>query len=138
MFLIFLGFLGLLVLIHMARPRFLRRELSSARFFKHLPQPKQTKSQLRVGKPPLTRSFIMQLLVLLLLITALFLSQKTFESTKTREWGLWFMVDTSASMTTLQKGKTPDSGCSKGNRPGPGPGKKNCRIPGCLLQIICL
>ena len=47
----------------------------------------------------------MQISVLLLLITALFLSQKTFESTKTREWGLWFMVDTSASMTTLQKGK---------------------------------
>jgi hypothetical protein len=105
MLLIFLGFLGLLVLIHMARPRFLRRELSSARFFKQLPQPKQTKSQLHLGKPPLTRSFIMQLLVLLLLITALLLSQKNFESSETRKLGVWFILDTSASMTTLQKGK---------------------------------
>ncbi len=102
---VFIGFLCALVLIHMARPRFIRRELSSARFFKQLPQPKQTKSQLRLGKPPLTRSFIMQLFVLLLLITALFLSQKTFDISETRKLGVWFIVDTSASMTTLEKGK---------------------------------
>ncbi len=106
MFWIFFGFLGLLVVIHMARPRFLRRELSSARFFFELPQPKQTKSHLRFGKPPITRSFIIQLSILLLLLLALFLSQLTFESSETRGLGVWFIVDTSASMTTLQEGKS--------------------------------
>lgn len=105
MFWLFIGFIGVLVAIHMARPRFLRRELSAARFFTQLPQPKETRSRLRFGRPPVTRSLVMQMLVLLLLLTALFLSQKTFGSRESRGFGVWFVVDTSASMTAQQEGK---------------------------------
>ncbi len=102
---IFGGFLAVLVIVHMARPRYLRREISSVRFFMQMPQPKQTKSRLRFGKPPLTFSFIIQLFILLLLLTAVFLALTNYGSKKNKQVGVWFIVDTSASMTTQQNGK---------------------------------
>lgn len=103
---VFIGFLGILVAIHMARPRFLRRELSSARFFMRLPQPRKTRSRLHIGVPPVTRSFMLQFLVLVLLLTALFLSQSSCVGEESRGLGVWIVVDTSAGMTAVQGGES--------------------------------
>jgi hypothetical protein len=101
-FLLFFVFIGILVIVHMARPRFLRKELSSARFFTRLPQPQKTQSRLRIGAPPVTRSFVLQLLVLLLILAALFESQVSCGGSKSKGLGVWVVVDTSASMTARQ------------------------------------
>lgn len=103
---IFVVFLGILAAIHMARPRFLRKELSSARFFMRLPQPSKTKSRLRIGVPPVTPSFVLQFLILVLLLTALFLAQSGCVGEESRGLGVWVVVDTSAGMTTIQDGES--------------------------------
>ncbi len=98
-------FAGLLA-VHMARPRFLRRRLSSARFFKDLPPPRLAQSRLRLGKPRFTRPFLLQLLVLSLLLAAVLFMEGSFIRGETRSLGVWVLVDTSASMSTLQDGLT--------------------------------
>ncbi len=102
---LFSGFLAAVVIFHMARPRFLRREISAARFFSQLPQPKQSRSRLRLGRPRLSVLFLLRLLIVLLCLTAIWLSQVGFGGSEKQVLGVWFIVDTSASMTTLQPGK---------------------------------
>ncbi|MFC2173817.1 vWA domain-containing protein [Acidobacteriota bacterium] len=99
------GLLGTLLAIYMARPRFERRTLSSARFFFDLPQPKKRQPRLRFGRPIPTRGFALQCLSLLLVLSALLFKDKAYTHVETRGIGLWVLVDTSASMTTLQQGE---------------------------------
>jgi len=90
----------------MTYPRFRRRRLSAARFFSDLPPPRKGQTRLRRGKLQLTLPFFIQLLVLLSLLAALFLSGEKFTGAETKGLGVWFIVDTSASMSTLQQGET--------------------------------
>ncbi|UCH94879.1 MAG: VWA domain-containing protein [Candidatus Aminicenantes bacterium] len=92
----------ILVVLYMTYPRFLRRRLSGARFFKDLPLPRQGQSRLRYGKLELTLPFFLQLFVLLLLLAAVFFINKKIRGDEAEGLGLWFIVDTSASMSTRQ------------------------------------
>jgi len=95
----------ILVLLYMTYPRFLRRRLSAARFFRDLPPPRKGQSRLRRGKMELTLPFFLQLFVLLLLLAAVFFPDKKLKGHEAEGLGVWFIVDTSASMSTLQGNK---------------------------------
>jgi hypothetical protein len=95
----------ILVVLYMTYPRFLRRRLSAARFFRDLPPPRKGQSRLRRGKMELTLPFFLQLFVLLLLLAAVFFSDKKLKGHEAEGLGVWFIVDTSASMSTLQGNK---------------------------------
>jgi hypothetical protein len=97
--------LGVLVVLYMTYPLFRQRRLSSARFFRDLPPPKKGKLRLRFGKIQLTLPFVLQVMVLLLLLIAfLIVSEKIFGN-PTGGMGVWFIIDTSASMSTVQEGE---------------------------------
>ncbi|MCK4764563.1 MAG: BatA and WFA domain-containing protein [Candidatus Aminicenantes bacterium] len=98
--------LAVLIAVYMTYPRLKRRTLSAARFFKDLPPPRRDQSRLRWGKIQFTASFFMQLAVLLLLLAALLWPYETLETGAAKGFGLWFLVDTSAGMSTKQRGKT--------------------------------
>jgi hypothetical protein len=89
----------------MTYPRFLPRRVSAARFFRDLPSPRKGQSRLRQGKLELTLPFYLQLFVLLLLLAAVFFSEKKLKGHEAEGLGVWFIVDTSASMSTLQEDK---------------------------------
>jgi hypothetical protein len=95
----------ILVVLYMTYPRFLRRRLSAARFFRDLPPLRKGHSRLRRGKMELTLPFFLQLFVLLLLLAAVSFSDKKLKSHEVEGPGVWFIVDTSASMSTLQGNK---------------------------------
>lgn len=92
----------ILIILYMTYPRFLRRRLSAARFFKDLPPPGKGRSRLRLGKLHLSLPFFLQLFFLLLILAALFFSGKKLKGYEAEGLGVWFIVDTSASMSTLQ------------------------------------
>lgn len=94
-----------LIIIYMTRPPFKPHVVSSARFFNDLPPAKDT-CHLGWGKPLLSRSFWLQLFILANLIVALLSFQKTIASGETVSLGVWIIVDTSASMSTIQGGDT--------------------------------
>jgi hypothetical protein len=98
---IFAGII-ILVILYMIFPRFLRRRLSAARFFKDLPPPRKGQSRLRRGKLELTLPFFLQLFVLLLLLAAVFFAGKKLKGYEEKALGVWIIVDTSASMSTSQ------------------------------------
>lgn len=95
----------ILVILYMTYPRYLRRKVSSARFFNDLPQPRKRRSRLRFGNIQTTLPFLLQLAMLGVLLAALLLSGKTVGKGDSSGMGVWFLVDTSASMSTLQKGE---------------------------------
>jgi hypothetical protein len=95
----------ILVVLYMTYPRFLRRRVSAARFFRDLPPPHKGKTRLRRGKLELTLPFFLQLFVLLFLLAAVFFSDKKLKGQEAEGLGIWFIVDTSASMSTLQGNK---------------------------------
>lgn len=95
----------LLVIFYMTYPRYLRRKVSSARFFNDLPQPRKRRSRLRFGNIQTTPPFFLQLAMLMVLLAALLLSGKTMGKEESGGMGVWFLVDTSASMSTLQGGE---------------------------------
>ncbi len=97
--------LVILVLLYMTYPRFLRRRVSAARFFRDLPPPRKGQARLRQGKLELTLPFFLQLFVLLLLLAAVFFTDKKLKGHEAEGLGVWFIVDTSASMSTLQGNK---------------------------------
>jgi hypothetical protein len=99
--------IAILIILYMTYPRFLRRRVSAARFFKDLPPPRQGQARLRRGKLEFTLPFFLQLSVLLLLLAALFFLDKKLSGGDSEATGLgvWFIVDTSASMSTIQQGK---------------------------------
>lgn len=96
----------ILVILYMTYPRFLRRRLSSARFFNHLPPPKKGQSRLRWGTIKFTPPFFLQLLMLVSLLAALLLLEKAFSAQEAKGLGVWIVVDTSASMSTRQNYET--------------------------------
>lgn len=96
----------ILVVVYMTYPRFLRRRLSAARFFSHLPPPKKGQSRLRWGTIKFTPPFFIQLLMLLCLLAALLLLEQAFSARETKGLGVWIVVDTSASMSTRQNNET--------------------------------
>ena len=98
--------LVILVLLYMTYPRFLRRRVSAARFFRDLPPPRKGQARLRQGKLELTLPFFLQLFVLILLLAAVFFSDKKLKGHEAEGLGVWFIVDTSASMSTLQGNKS--------------------------------
>jgi len=95
----------ILVILYMTYPRFLRRRLSAARFFRDLPPPRKGQSRLRRGKMEFTLPFFLQLFVLLLLLASVFFSDKKLKGHEAEGLGVWIIVDTSASMSTLQENK---------------------------------
>ncbi len=97
--------LVILVLLYMTYPRFLRRRVSAARFFRDLPPPRKGQARLRQGKLELTLPFFLQLFVLILLLAAVFFTDKKLKGHEAEGLGVWFIVDTSASMSTLQGNK---------------------------------
>jgi hypothetical protein len=93
-----------LVVVYMTHPRFLRRRVSSARFFRDLPLPRR-QSRFRFGKLQTNLLFFLQLLVLLLILAAVFWPDKRLSGSAHQGLGVWFVVDTSASMSTIQQGE---------------------------------
>lgn len=104
-FYIFLGGVAALVILYMTYPRFKRKRLSSARFFRDLPPPKKGQSRLRTGKLQFTLSFFLQLLVFLALLAAAYWMVLQLDPGETSGLGVWIFVDTSASMSTMQDGR---------------------------------
>jgi len=96
--------LALLAAVYMTHPRFRRFRISSARFFTALPQPKKRQPRLRFGKIQLTLPFFLQLGVLLCILAAVWLSGRTFTLPVSQGMGVWVVLDTSASMSTIQDG----------------------------------
>jgi hypothetical protein len=98
--LVFGGLIAGLVAIYMVRPAFVTVRLSAARFFED--QRAAGRSTLRICRPLPTRSFFLRLAVLLALVAAIvlfYLPQLTLPS---QQVGVWFIVDRSASMSTLE------------------------------------
>ena len=95
---------GALILIHMARPLFRHRVISSARFFAILPKPQQQRQSLRFGPPRDSRAFRLQLLALCLAVLAVVLHDRDIRGPATESMSVLVLVDTSASMSTRQSG----------------------------------
>lgn len=103
---ILLGFaIGGLVLLYLTRQRFDPLQISAARFFADLPTANELSPQLRLQNLLLSPPFYLQLAVLLLLLSAV-LYQRGCVATTPHTLGVWFLVDTSASMETQQAGTT--------------------------------
>lgn len=100
------GLLVVLVAIHMARPRFKEFTLSAARFFNALPPARKGQPRLRLGNPFKSWPLYLQFPILLLLLVAVLSIDDTFAGGESKGLGVWFMVDTSASMSTSQQGTT--------------------------------
>lgn len=94
-----------LVALHMARPRFRRRRLSAARFFRDLPPAADARRRFRLGNPLRSRPLYPQLLLLGLLAAALTAAHGCERDDEER-LGVRIFVDTSYSMTAVQEGGT--------------------------------
>lgn len=93
------------VILQMAQPRYEDVHLSAAGFFKNLPAA-QDRFNLRLGPPVPTRSFVIQMLALGLILWAV-LSLEPFENPfQARRLGIRLLVDTSGSMRTQQQNGT--------------------------------
>lgn len=93
--------IGVLVLLYMARPRYERREVSSAAFFGDLPEARQTRFKWRWANPLLRRRFYLQLASLILALVTLWISQHQWQRSQAISEVL-IVIDTSASMSTAQ------------------------------------
>ena len=94
------GLFAGLILAHMVRSRFIRHRISSARFFSDLPLARQQRPRLRWGNPLRSRPLWLQIPVVLLLLAALIYARRTILDKETLGFGVWVLVDTSASMST--------------------------------------
>jgi len=101
-----LATVGILVIVYMTYPRFRRRRLSAARFFRDLPPPRKGQSRLRWGKIRMTLPFFLQLLLLMSLTAALYLVERKISGDDIKSLGLRIVIDTSASMGTQQQEET--------------------------------
>jgi len=104
--LLLIVFIIALVILYMTYPRFLRRRVSSARFFRNLPPPSKNQAKFQRGKLQFTIPFFLQLVMLLFLLAALVFAVRGYRAGGSRHVGVWFIIDTSASMSTLQDGKS--------------------------------
>src|SRR4051794_17932220 len=98
------AFMAALVVIYMARARFVRVVISAARFFASSPATASAKWQF--GRPHVTRSFWMQLAILVLLLGAGLASRLPSPLQQQRRLGVRILLDRSASMTTVQNGRS--------------------------------
>ena len=95
-----------LIVIHMAQSRFDPIRLSAARFFRDLPPASTKERRWKPGNPLRSRPLYIQFPLLALLLIALLSSREVFAGGESQGIGLWLLIDTSASMTTLQEGET--------------------------------
>jgi hypothetical protein len=91
-----------LVLAYMVKPPFKSVRLSAARFAGELPPARTPKFKFTLKIPNLTRSFWIQLIVMALLLIALLLFARKCSGSGEEKLGVWLVVDTSASMSTIQ------------------------------------
>jgi hypothetical protein len=103
---ILMAVLGLLVVVHMTRTRFRRREVSVARFFRELPQPKERQRRIELSNPLRSASLYPQAAFLGLVLAALLPIVRGCRLAAEKDLGLWVVVDTSYSMATEQLGET--------------------------------
>jgi len=96
---------GLLVL-HMVRPRYVRKVVSAARFFRGLPPARKGQPRLRLASPVRSRPLYFQVPMMVLLLAALYLMNREHEAGEVLGFGVAIAVDTSASMTTRQENET--------------------------------
>jgi hypothetical protein len=101
---ILMAVLGLLIVVHMTRTRFRRREVSVARFFRELPQPKERQRRIELSNPLRSASLYPQAVFLGLLLAALLPLVRGCRLAAEKDLGLWVVVDTSYSMATDQYG----------------------------------
>lgn len=102
-----IGSVGLLIAIRMTRARYKPApRISAARFFEKLDPPRNRPPVIRWGRPTFSRAFFLQLLILLVLVIAALSVEPLFTLGSSKSVGVWIIVDTSASMSTLQDGKT--------------------------------
>lgn len=95
-----------LIIVHMARPRFQRRIMSSAHFFSALPPAKQGRPKWRISNPVKSRPLLLQLPILLLLLAALIYRNQTLEAMAEKGFGVWLIIDTSGSMLAMEGERT--------------------------------
>ncbi len=100
------GTAAALLILYLAAPPLRRRELSAARFFANRPPARAQRQRPRLGRLLTTPLFWLQLLVFALLASSVWTAQASVPATVAGERGLWLIVDTSASMTTVQNGQT--------------------------------
>jgi len=97
---IVVGLMIALTVVYMLRPRFKAFIISAASFFEQTAVEKPPRVVLRVDAALLSRSFWVQVLALACLLLALLFSQHGIEQPESETVGVWFVVDTSASMST--------------------------------------
>ena len=85
---------------NMLRPRFVKKVVSTAKFFRGLPVAKEAKSKLRFNSPARSRPLYFQLLMLALLVASLLLYRANMRGMTRDGVALWILIDTSASMDT--------------------------------------
>jgi hypothetical protein len=85
---------------NMLRPRFTKKVVSAARFFRDLPAAKEARSRLKLSNPTRSRPLYFQLLMLALLFAALLLYRANMRGLTRDGIALWILMDTSASMDT--------------------------------------
>jgi hypothetical protein len=100
------GLIGALVVIQMARIRAKPSRQSAARFFANLPPPQKRAPILRISHLLLSRAFWLQLAVLLFALLAACTVEVRSPLSDADRIGVWLLVDTSASMSTVQNGET--------------------------------
>lgn len=102
---VLMGFLVLgMVAAHMARSRFQRiPRVSAARFFQGLPPPRDV-PRLRVANPLRSVPFYLRLAAALVLFFAVLSQWMPLVPGEAWRMGIWLIVDTSGSMSTVQAG----------------------------------
>ncbi len=94
-----------LVLIYLTRPNYDELELSAARFFAEFTSQNESALQFSLKSLLLSRAFYLQLMVFLGLLLALLLTQCSRTAMAEQEGiGVWVVLDTSNSMSTIQNG----------------------------------
>lgn len=89
-----------LTIVYMLRPRFKSFVLSAAAFFEQTQPEKPPRLQLRLDAALFSRSYWIQIIAFSCLILAFVLSQYGVEQPSAKNIGVWFVIDTSASMST--------------------------------------
>lgn len=90
--------IGGLVILYLTRPQFRHVQISSAQFFEETPDAKNQTPRFRLSNLLLSRSFYVQLGVLIALLLALLLADYHVDTDTRDSLGVWVAVDTSASM----------------------------------------
>lgn len=96
------GVLGGILVVHTAKSRFRRRVVSAAQFFKALPPPRKSSPKLSLSNPFKIPALYLRLLWVLLLLGAIWMANRTWDVGEQGQLGVWFLLDTSSSMTTRQ------------------------------------